>query len=74
MSSDNHSEDHDENVDEDSQVGQPTKLLQCSNLAKDHTNNDQDDDADNVAELELGRDGQRETVGNGDQGDRQDEL
>lgn len=70
MGSNGHGQDHDENIHEDSHVSQPTELLQCSNLTEDHTNNDQDDDADNVAELELSHDGQSETVRNGDQSNR----
>jgi hypothetical protein len=54
----NHCEDHDEDVHEYSDIGQPSEFLQCSDLAEEHAGDHEDDDANDVAELEFGDDGE----------------
>lgn len=74
MRGNNHGEDHDEDVHEDCYVGQPSEFLQCSDLAEKHAGHYEDDDADDVAELEFGDDGQSQAVRDCDQGNGQDQL
>ena len=69
-----HRQDHNEDVHEDSCIGKPTELLEGPDLAKDHTNNDQDHYTDNVAELEFGDDRKSQSVRDGDKGDSQNQL
>ena len=61
-----HGDDHDENVHEDSGIGKPAKLLQCSDLAKHHTNDDENDYTNDVAEFEFGYDRKSQSIRDGD--------
>lgn len=61
-----HGDEHDNQVDEDSQVGQPAELLEGSDLAQEETGQSPHQTADGVAELELGGLGEGLTVGDND--------
>lgn len=61
-----HRDEHNDQVDEDSQVGQPAELLEGSDLAQEETGQSPHQTADGVAELELGGLGKGLAVGDDD--------
>lgn len=63
-----HGDEHDDQVDEHGQVGQPAELLQSADLAQEEAGQRPDETADGVAELELGCLGQGLAVGDDDDG------
>ena len=74
MGSHNHSQDHNEHVEENGHVSEPSKLLQRSDLAENHADDYEDDDANDVTKVELRYNRKSQSVRDRDQGDGQDEL
>ena len=74
MRSHDHSQDHDEHIEENGHVSEPSKFLQCSDLAKNHADDYEDDDANHIAKVKLGYNRKRQSIRDRDQRDSQDEL
>ena len=73
MSGDAHRDEHDQEIDPNCKIGDPSKSLQRSNLAKEETGQCPNEAANGVAQLELRHFGKRFAIGYNDDADGADE-
>lgn len=69
-----HGDEHANQVEPDSKIGNPTELLEGTNLTNEETNNGPDQTADNKAEFELGDLRQSLSVGDDNQTNVENKL
>ena len=69
-----HGEEDDEEIHPDGRIGQPSEILQGSDLSQDHTGEGPDDAEHDEASVEIGDLGQTLAVGDDDNSDVEEQL